>query len=247
MSDIEGKVARVSDERVGKRTSFKFSQPVNRIHPANCLDSVDRITTQERPDIVWRIAIWRSQLAHAPRADWRAPHLQSPRRPKADYAAFFFATAFLATMTSGNSTTRAGASVVPFSPRVDSNVSFPLAISVNAISASRSPGAYSTRGSLSCDSPHLLSEIAHCIRRLFHLIAAQSLLVRLILAAHRSTKMSRYFIANSAMTLILREHISQRQQCSTKACLKNKRLSSTRELTTHCSFATLRLRVPPVF
>jgi hypothetical protein len=72
MSDIEGKVARVSDERVGKRTSFKFSQPVNRIHPANCLDSVDRITTQERPDIVWRIAIWRSQLAHAPRADWRA-------------------------------------------------------------------------------------------------------------------------------------------------------------------------------
>ena len=36
-------------------------------------------------------------------------------RVTADHAAFFFATAFfLATMTSGNSTTRAGTSAVPF-------------------------------------------------------------------------------------------------------------------------------------
>src|SRR5438094_767270 len=37
-----------------------LSTPSNRIHPANCLDSVNRITTQERPDIVWRIASSRS-------------------------------------------------------------------------------------------------------------------------------------------------------------------------------------------
>jgi len=38
---------------------------------------------------------------------------RSPRRSKADHAAFFFATAFLATMTSGNCTTW-GTGSVPF-------------------------------------------------------------------------------------------------------------------------------------
>ena len=56
---------------------------VNRIHCANCLDSLDRITTQETPDIVWRIASSRScgsELAPSRRGDRKriTPLFSSP-------------------------------------------------------------------------------------------------------------------------------------------------------------------------
>src|SRR5437867_3626657 len=44
----------------------------------------------------------------------RPARRRSPRRPKADHAAFFFAIAFLLDVTPGNSTSRAVASVAPF-------------------------------------------------------------------------------------------------------------------------------------
>ena len=96
------------------RSRYRFTRPNATIasrsrsrHVYDQSSAADRSRSEMSSGERARLACWRS----CPRD---RELFSPPRRPKTDHAAFFFTTAFLLSVTSGNNTIRAGTSAFPF-------------------------------------------------------------------------------------------------------------------------------------